>query len=65
MLQFGTAYIVMLFAMYYNGYILLCIVLGAFIGFMAFNWEPIAVSGINTEDRDEPNGSNESTVCCG
>ncbi|OAA81283.1 Ctr copper transporter family protein [Akanthomyces lecanii RCEF 1005] len=58
MLQFGTAYIVMLFAMYYNGYILLCIVLGAFIGFMAFNWEPIAVS-------DEPNGTKESTVCCG
>lgn len=30
--------------MYYNGYILLCIVLGAFIGYFAFNWEPIAVS---------------------
>ncbi|ATY61674.1 Ctr copper transporter family [Cordyceps militaris] len=58
MLQFGTAYIVMLFAMYYNGYILLSIVVGAFIGFMAFNWEPIAVS-------DEPNGTKEATVCCG
>ncbi|KAM3429323.1 hypothetical protein NHJ13734_008221 [Beauveria thailandica] len=58
MLQFGTAYIVMLFAMYYNGYILLCIVLGAFIGYMAFNWEPIAVS-------DEPSGTKEATVCCG
>ncbi|XWW95315.1 hypothetical protein V2A60_003273 [Cordyceps javanica] len=58
MLQFGTAYIVMLFAMYYNGYILLCIVLGAFIGYMAFNWEPIAVA-------EEPNGTKEATVCCG
>ncbi|OAA62134.1 Ctr copper transporter family protein [Cordyceps fumosorosea ARSEF 2679] len=58
MLQFGTAYIVMLFAMYYNGYIILCIVLGAFVGYMAFNWEPIAVS-------DQPNGTKEATVCCG
>lgn len=30
--------------MYYNGYILLCIILGAFIGFVGFNWEPIAVT---------------------
>lgn len=27
--------------MYYNGYLFLCIVLGSFFGYFAFNWEPI------------------------
>ena len=36
-LQFVVAYMVMLLAMSYNGYILLCIFTGAFIGFFVFS----------------------------
>lgn len=35
-MQFGVAYAVMLMAMYYNGFILLCILVGAFLGFWIF-----------------------------
>ncbi|KAI1812117.1 putative high affinity copper protein [Poronia punctata] len=40
-LQFATAYWIMLLAMYYNGYIIICIVIGAFIGSFIFHWERI------------------------
>lgn len=39
MLQFGVAYFVMLLAMYYNGYFIICILLGALIGAFAFSWD--------------------------
>jgi copper transporter 1 len=41
MAQFGVAYITMLLAMYYNGYIIICIVIGAGLGVFVFSWEPI------------------------
>lgn len=40
-LHFALAYWIMLLAMYYNGYIIICIILGSFIGFFAFQWERI------------------------
>lgn len=40
-LQFGVGYFVMLLAMYYNGYFIICILIGAFIGSFIFNWETI------------------------
>ncbi|KIH93712.1 solute carrier family 31 (copper transporter), member 1 [Sporothrix brasiliensis 5110] len=40
-LQFGVGYFVMLLAMYYNGYFIICILIGAFLGSFVFNWEPI------------------------
>ncbi|OQO00296.1 hypothetical protein B0A48_14083 [Cryoendolithus antarcticus] len=55
MLQFAVAYFVMLLAMYYNGYIIICILIGAFIGAFAFSWQSMAMPG---EDR-------EITFCCG
>ncbi|KAI1756867.1 Ctr copper transporter [Xylaria castorea] len=39
-LQFATAYWIMLLAMYFNGYIIICIIIGAFIGFFIFQWTP-------------------------
>ena len=39
MLQFGVAYFVMLLAMYFNGYYIICILIGAFLGYFIFNWE--------------------------
>lgn len=38
-LQFAVAYFVMLLAMYYNGFILLSICLGAWFGSFVFSWE--------------------------
>jgi len=43
MLQFGVAYIIMLLAMYYNGYIILSIITGAWIGAFLFTWETVTL----------------------
>ncbi|KAI1205587.1 Ctr-domain-containing protein [Annulohypoxylon truncatum] len=49
-LHFALAYWIMLLAMYYNGYIIVCIMIGAFIGFFALQWESIGpLSGIEGE----------------
>jgi copper transporter 1 len=53
--QFTIAYFVMLLAMYYNGYIIICIFIGAYIGSFVFSWERIRFEG----PREEV------TVCCG
>lgn len=42
MVQFGVAYFIMLLAMYYNGYFIICILIGAFIGYFVFSWEQVA-----------------------
>ncbi len=42
MVQFGVAYFVMLLVMYYNGYIIVCILIGAFIGSFVFGWESLS-----------------------
>ncbi|KAF2703136.1 Ctr-domain-containing protein [Pleomassaria siparia CBS 279.74] len=60
MAQFAVAYIIMLLAMYFNGYIIICIFIGAFLGFFAFGWESLAV-GQGANDRLQE----EVTVCCG
>lgn len=38
MLQFAVAYFIMLLAMYFNGYVIICIFIGAFLGAFVFNW---------------------------
>lgn len=43
MVQFAVAYLVMLLAMYYNGYIIICIFLGAFVGAFIFSWHSMAL----------------------
>ncbi|KAJ9203700.1 hypothetical protein DTO164E3_335 [Paecilomyces variotii] len=45
MLQFAVAYFIMLLAMYFNGYIIICIFIGAFLGAFFFSWEPLGGSG--------------------
>ena len=40
---FGVAYIIMLLAMYYNGYFIICIFIGAYIGAFVFHWETLAL----------------------
>ncbi|KAJ4346481.1 Copper Transporter integral membrane protein that functions in high affinity copper transport [Didymosphaeria variabile] len=60
MLQFAVAYFVMLLAMYYNGYIIICIFIGAFLGYFVFGWESFNVSQGSRDRMQE-----EVTVCCG
>lgn len=67
---FGLAYIVMLLAMYYNGYIIICILIGALLGKFLCDWmtrtvviggpENGVVKGGNTAA-----GVEEPSVCCG
>ncbi|KAL2065078.1 hypothetical protein VTL71DRAFT_4218 [Oculimacula yallundae] len=55
MVSFTVAYFVMLLAMYYNGYFIICIIIGAFLGSFVFSWETVDVGG----------PKEEITVCCG
>ena len=43
MVQFAVAYFIMLLAMYYNGYIIISIIIGAFLGAFVFNWDYITL----------------------
>jgi solute carrier family 31 (copper transporter), member 1 len=43
MVQFAVAYFIMLLAMYYNGYIIICIFIGAYIGAFVFQWETLGL----------------------
>lgn len=62
---FGVAYIVMLLAMYYNGYMIISIFLGAFLGKFLCDWmiHKIPIAGIFDDARDGT--VEEPTVCCG
>ncbi|KKA30583.1 hypothetical protein TD95_001097 [Thielaviopsis punctulata] len=42
--QFAAAYFVMLLAMYYNGYFIICIFIGAYLGAFLFQWETINIA---------------------
>ena len=53
MVQVGLAYFIMLLAMYYNGYFIICILIGAFIGAFVFSWDLSTV------------GFDGSSGCCG
>ncbi|OAG34082.1 hypothetical protein AYO21_11776 [Fonsecaea monophora] len=59
MVQFGVAYFIMLLAMYYNGYIIICIVTGGFLGCFIFSWDQLL---IDSKDKPEPT---DVTGCCG
>lgn len=59
MLQFAIAYIIMLLAMYYNGYLILSIFAGSYIGALIFSWETISVA------IPASNTVEETTYCCG
>ncbi|KAI9903776.1 hypothetical protein N3K66_000305 [Trichothecium roseum] len=67
-LTFGGAYIVMLLAMYFNGYIIICIFLGSGIGKFVCDWLVVRVDLESLHDKSEEkkkDGIEEATVCCG
>ena len=54
MLEFGVAYFIMLLVMYYNGYIIICILVGAFLGAFVFRWDAIgAEQGAEEDPTDD------------
>lgn len=75
MVTFGVAYFIMLMAMYYNGelpsltqekhnltfvgYIIICILIGAFLGSFLFSWDQLDAEDAGTTDACE------TTMCCG
>ncbi|KAI2469529.1 Ctr copper transporter family-domain-containing protein [Annulohypoxylon bovei var. microspora] len=56
--QFVVAYILMLLAMYYNGYLIICIFIGAYIGSFIFQYEKLG-------GGEQTSAAGEATVCCG
>lgn len=65
-LTFGVAYMLMLIAMYYNGYVILCIFLGAGVGKFLCDWMAVkVVVGPVGEAKLDGRTIDEPTVCCG
>ncbi|KAL4875255.1 Ctr copper transporter family-domain-containing protein [Aspergillus karnatakaensis] len=62
--QFGVAYITMLIAMYYNGYMIISILIGAFLGKLFFDWGQYRVVLGQTQGPAEK-VQEEATKCCG
>ncbi|ETS79625.1 hypothetical protein PFICI_09478 [Pestalotiopsis fici W106-1] len=62
---FGLAYIVMLLAMYFNGYIIISIIIGAGIGKFVCDWMVLKVVVGLDESSGGVAGIEEPTVCCG
>ena len=63
---FGVAYIIMLLAMYFNGYIIISIIIGSFIGKFLCDWlvQRVPIGGrMATQGGDR--AVEEPTVCCG
>ncbi|KAM0216290.1 hypothetical protein ACHAPA_006216 [Fusarium lateritium] len=63
---FGGAYIVMLLAMYFNGYVIICIFIGSGLGKFFCDWLVVRIDLEGLEGpQDETKGIEETTVCCG
>lgn len=66
---FGLAYIVMLLAMYYNGFILFSIFIGAFLGKFFCDWMVVKLPIFNPQAdisvKDNNHQIDEPSVCCG
>ncbi|KAK7967555.1 copper transporter-like protein [Apiospora aurea] len=60
-MQFAVGYWIMLMAMYYNGYIIICIIIGGFLGFFLLRWERIGSSSLERPGES----SGEATGCHG
>ena len=66
---FGLAYIVMLLAMYYNGFVLVSIIIGAGIGKFLCDWMivriPVFVPYSHDSEEIVDRHVDEPSVCCG
>lgn len=71
---FGVAYIIMLLAMYFNGFIIISIIIGAGLGKFVCDWMvatlPLGGSNFTSSDNAQADAQrqgnlDEPTVCCG
>ncbi|SPJ71617.1 related to copper transport protein [Fusarium torulosum] len=63
---FGGAYIVMLLAMYFNGYVIISIFIGSGLGKFFCDWLVVRIDLEGLEGpKEETKGIEETTVCCG
>ncbi|GAB7364283.1 hypothetical protein MBLNU230_g4828t1 [Neophaeotheca triangularis] len=66
MTTFAVAYFVMLLAMYFNGYIIICIFIGAFFGKLLCDWGSVTMAvGASNGDGKKTAGEQDLTYCCG
>jgi copper transporter 1 len=49
MMQFAVAYFIMMLVMYYNGYFIICIIAGAWLGAFVFSWESVSLVRYGTD----------------
>lgn len=65
-MTFGAAYIIMLLAMYFNGYVIICIFIGSGLGKFLCDWLVVRIDldGLEGEARGVK-GIEETTLCCG
>ncbi|KAJ6032510.1 high affinity copper transporter [Penicillium herquei] len=61
---FGGAYIIMLLAMYFNVYLIICIFIGAGLGKFLCDWMVVQVY-LEDARMIEVKGVEETTICCG
>lgn len=61
---FGVAYVIMLLAMYFNGYIIISIVIGAGLGKFLCDWLSCTIVLDSEEEEPKAEGIEEPTVCC-
>jgi len=63
--MFCVAYIVMLLAMYFNGYIIICLIIGAGLGHLLFAYDTTKVNTVAFRKIKSTEGGAETTGCCG
>jgi solute carrier family 31 (copper transporter), member 1 len=63
----GLAYIIMLLVMSYNGYIIICVILGGGLGKFFCDWmtREYVIDGDGTNEEEGAAGIEEPSVCCG
>ncbi|KZL66979.1 copper transport protein ctr4 [Colletotrichum tofieldiae] len=63
---FGLAYVIMLLAMYFNGYLIISIIIGAGLGKFLCDWLVVrVVLEAPTASNTNVSGIEEPSVCCG
>lgn len=65
MTTFAVAYFIMLLAMYFNGYIIISIFIGAALGKFLCDWTSIKIPVGVTSSTEQAKNDEELTYCCG
>lgn len=60
----GGAYILMLIAMSFNGYVVICIIIGAGLGKFLCDWLVVKVNLHEPEAVSPGKGTDEAAICC-